>query len=58
MNNRLKHTALAAMIGLSTPALASVAYVSNEKDNTLSIIDTDTHMVLETIEVGQRPRGI
>ena len=58
MKTLFKQTALAAMIGLSTPALASVAYVSNEKDNTLSVIDTETQEVIETISVGQRPRGI
>ena len=58
MKSLFRHTALALAIGLSTPALASIAYVSNEKDNTLSVIDTDTQEVIETIDVGQRPRGI
>lgn len=58
MKSLLKHAALAAIVGLSTPAIASLAYVSNEKDNTLSIIDTETQEVVETIDVGQRPRGI
>ena len=58
MKTLIKRAALATMIGLSTPTLASVAYVSNEKDNTLSVIDTETQKVIETIDVGQRPRGI
>ena len=58
MKSLLKHAALVAIVGLSTPAMASLAYVSNEKDNTLSIIDTETQEVVETIDVGQRPRGI
>ena len=58
MKSLLKHAALVAIVGLSTPAIASLAYVSNEKDNTLSIIDTETQEVVETIDVGQRPRGI
>lgn len=58
MKSMFKHTALAALIGLSTPALAGLAYVSNEKDNTLSVIDTDTMEVVDTIDVGARPWGI
>ena len=34
------------------------AYVSNEKSNTVSKIDTDSWKVTKTIRVGQRPRGI
>ena len=34
------------------------AYVSNEKSNTISVIDTTAWKVVETIKVGQRPRGI
>ena len=37
---------------------AYTAYVSNEKSNTISVIDTATWKVVETIKVGQRPRGI
>jgi len=35
-----------------------MAYVSNEKSNTVSVIDTDQWQVVKTIKVGQRPRGI
>jgi ABC transporter substrate binding protein (PQQ-dependent alcohol dehydrogenase system) len=34
------------------------AYVSNEKGNTVSVIDTNEWEVVKTIKVGQRPRGI
>src|SRR3954467_12085676 len=34
------------------------AYVSNEKSNTVSVIDTNKRAVVRTIKVGQRPRGI
>src|ERR1700736_845445 len=34
------------------------AYVSNEKGNTITVIDTTAWKVVETIKVGQRPRGI
>src|ERR1700730_9656577 len=42
----------------ASPASAFIAYVSNEKGNTVSVIDTDTWPVTATIKVGQRPRGI
>ena len=35
-----------------------LAYVSNEKDNTVSVIDVEQHKVLRKFEVGQRPRGL
>src|SRR5262249_24104913 len=44
------------MIG--TQASAFTAYVSNEKSNTISVIDTDKFAVVKTIKVGQRTRGI
>ena len=51
--------ALAASLALSAqPAAAYEAYVSNEKGNTVSVIDTDKLEVVKTIKVGQRPRGI
>ena len=37
---------------------AFTAYVSNEKGNTVSVIDTNKWEVVKTIKVGQRPRGI
>ena len=39
-------------------SLAAEAYISNEKSNTVSVIDTDKREVTKTIKVGQRPRGI
>src|SRR5215469_13523117 len=39
-------------------ASAFTAYVSNEKSNTISVIDTDKFAVVKTIKVGHRPRGI
>jgi YVTN family beta-propeller protein len=50
----LTMTCLAA----ASPARAYTAYVSNEKGNTVSVIDTDKWTVTATIKVGQRPRGI
>ena len=37
---------------------AFTAYVSNEKSNTVSIVNTDKLATIGTIKVGQRPRGI
>ena len=45
-------------LALGRPAEAFSVYVSNEKDNTISIIDSETLEVVDTIKVGQRPRGI
>ena len=47
-----------ALITATLPAHAFKAFVSNEKDNTISVIDTKSMKVIHTIKVGQRPRGI
>src|SRR6516225_603660 len=49
---------LAAALATMGRASAFIAYVSNEKGNTVSVIDTDSFTVTDTIKVGQRPRGI
>jgi YVTN family beta-propeller protein len=44
---------------LSTPAArAGRAYVSNEDDQSISVLDTDKAVVVGTVEVGKRPRGL
>ena len=43
---------------LATQAAAYTAYITNEKDNTLSVIDTVKSEVIKTVKIGQRPRGI
>ncbi|PMN66444.1 YVTN family beta-propeller repeat protein [Enterovibrio norvegicus] len=35
-----------------------LAYVANEKDDTVSVIDMDSLTVINTFDVGDRPRGI
>ena len=37
---------------------ASKAYITNEKDNALSVIDISKRKVVKTVDIGQRPRGI
>ena len=39
-------------------ASAHWAYVTNEKDDSISVIDTETNEVVKTIDVGERPRGV
>ena len=48
----------AALVLSSTPTAAETAYVSNEKDNTITVIDGATLQATATVPVGQRPRGI
>src|SRR5215469_10370695 len=50
--------ALTLSMALSAEASAYTAYVSNERSNTVSVIDTNKWEVIKTIKVGQRPRGI
>ncbi|MCK9911186.1 hypothetical protein MXD81_18695, partial [Microbacteriaceae bacterium K1510] len=39
-------------------AMAYTAFVTNEKDNSVSVIDTEKLEVIKTFSVGQRPRGV
>ena len=67
MNNRhgnsMRNSRCALLSGLLLACVATQThgysiYVSNEKDNTISVIDGESLEVTDTIEVGQRPRGI
>ena len=40
------------------PAHAYKVFVSNEKENTVSVIDSETLKVVYTIKTGARPRGV
>ncbi|MFD2176500.1 YVTN family beta-propeller repeat protein [Veronia pacifica] len=50
---------VAASLLLSPVCMAKeLAYVTNEKDNTVSVIDMNSYEVINTFTVGDRPRGI
>jgi PQQ-dependent catabolism-associated beta-propeller protein len=49
---------LAALAAPAPSALAYTAFVTNEKDNSVSVIDTEKLEVTKTFKVGQRPRGV
>jgi len=55
---RLLTTTACAVLALSGPALANKVFVSNEKGNTISVIDTADWSVLTEFHGGNRPRGI
>src|SRR5208283_5341393 len=40
------------------PAQAFLAYVSNEKGNSVTVIDTEKLEAVNTVKVGRRPRGL
>ena len=54
----LTRAGVLAAFGLSTlsvaGAQAATAYITNEKDNTVSVIDLDKLEVVKTVKVGQR----
>lgn len=43
---------------VAADSMAATAYITNEKDNSLTVIDTDKMEVIKTVDVGRRPRGI
>lgn len=52
-------TAAVALIACGAVAEAApTAWVSSERDHTISIIDIETLEVIETVDVGRRPRGL
>ena len=56
-----KWMALSVALACSTAldqARAATAYVSNEKGNTISVVDLDKMETVATVPVGERPRGI
>lgn len=51
-------TAAVVLPARQSGTAAGQMYVSNEKDDTVSVIDIATLEVVRTIDVGERPRGI
>src|SRR5947199_6317826 len=58
MNWRASLLGTCLLVLTQSETSAFTAYISNEKSNTISVIDTDKLAVVKTIKVGQRPRGI
>ena len=54
----LRFVALLLSTVLALPSAAITVYVSSEKDNTITVIDGDSLEVINTVSVGNRPRGI
>jgi len=48
----------AALLLFAAPSFAAAIFVSNEKDNTITVLNGDTLEVVKTIKVARRPRGI
>ena len=62
---RTSITALGTTLGISLLissfsglCLAGTAYITNQGDNTVSVIDTNSKQVINTIKVGLRPVGV
>ena len=55
---RMSAAAAISAVLLASPAFANKAFVSNEKGNTVTVVDTDSWEVLTEFPVGNRPRGI
>ncbi|MEQ1671520.1 MAG: hypothetical protein ABL893_11730, partial [Hyphomicrobium sp.] len=50
--------ALALLVTSAASVQAATAFISNEKDNTISVLDLETLKVVKTVPVGRRPRGM
>lgn len=50
--------AAALLLSLAVGAEAATAYITNEKGDSLTVIDVDKMEATRTVKVGQRPRGI
>ena len=51
-------TMTTVLVLAASPAIADEIWVTNEKDDTISVIDARTFEVTRTIPTGERPRGI
>ncbi|HQU51159.1 MAG TPA: hypothetical protein PLM09_18870, partial [Casimicrobiaceae bacterium] len=57
MKIKVLATAVALLLAAPLPAHALLIFVTNEKDNTVTVLD-ESLKVVKTIETGLRPRGI
>src|ERR671910_3334090 len=55
---RVVTTATTVLLALGGVADARTIYVSNERGNSISIVDGDSLELVKEIAVGERPRGI
>ena len=58
IRNMIAAACAAAFFVLAAPVSAATIFVSNEKDNTITVIDSETLETIKTIETARRPRGI
>src|SRR5688572_32906681 len=58
MQKSLAFSTLLACTAFAGSAIANTAYVSNEKGNTISVVDLEKMETVATVPVGERPRGI
>jgi len=58
LNQLVAVVVLGALLTTAAAAPPKRIFVTNEKDNTVSVIDGTTNTVVATIEIGARPRGI
>jgi PQQ-dependent catabolism-associated beta-propeller protein len=56
--NKLRLLGILVLCLTGTMARAETIFVSNEQDNTVSVIDAQQMKVIDTIAVGARPRGL
>lgn len=54
----MRLTGLMACLCTASPALAGKIFVSNEKGNDITVLDSESLEVIATFPGGQRPRGI
>jgi YVTN family beta-propeller protein len=58
MKNLLLTASVLLGLGVTQPALAYRIFVSNEKDNTVTVLDGASLEIVKTVPVGARPRGM
>ena len=54
----MRATVPALLLALAGPALGAEAWVTNQGDDTVSVVDTATGLVLRTVPVGSKPAGV